>query len=201
MKKPFRITLYLIAFLVLLTAVAGCSLMKLSPQFGAEAEGARLERIQQSPNYANGEFRNLVETNMDLGFKGYIKLLSSRIFGDNENQTPDRKIPVRKIEADRLQRVPDSATVVTWLGHSAFLIEIDGKRLLLDPMLGNRASPLSFMGPRRFSELPVTAGEMPQVDAVLISHDHYDHLDLGSIQELAEKTEHFYVPLGLGMCH
>ena len=172
--------------------------MKLSPQFGAEAKGERLEAIQQSPNYQHGEFQNPVETRMDLGFKGYMKLLSSRLFGENDDQRPDQKIPVQKIDTTRFAIVQDTATVITWLGHSAFLIEIDGKRLLLDPMLGRIASPLSFIGPKRFAELPVTVEALPHIDAVLISHDHYDHLDYGSIKELNDKTGHFYVALGVG---
>ncbi|MFD2512570.1 MBL fold metallo-hydrolase [Pontibacter locisalis] len=198
MKKPFRIFLYVLTLVVLVVMVAGCSLIQLSPQFGAEAEGTRREKILQSPNYWHGEFQNPVETNLDLGFKGTVKAITSRLFGNTENLTPDYKIPVRKLDAGKLTATQDTATVITWLGHSAFMVEIDGKRLLLDPMMGERASPISFMGPKRFSELPVTAEALPKIDAVLISHDHYDHLDYGSVKELAKKTSHFFVPLGVG---
>lgn len=172
--------------------------MKLSPQFGAEAEGARLETIKRSPNYRDGEFHNPVKTNMDIGFRGYMKLLSTRLFGETANQSPDWEIPVLEINKKRFDAVQDTANVITWLGHSAFLIEIDGKRLLLDPMMGDIASPIRFIGPRRFSELPISVDELPHIDAVLISHDHYDHLDLGTIKKLSEKTDHFFVALGVG---
>ncbi|MER2998249.1 MBL fold metallo-hydrolase [Pontibacter populi] len=199
MKKTFRIALYALGFIVLLAFVAGCSFLKLSPQFGAEAKGDRLKTMQQSPNYKNGQFRNPVPTNMDIGFKGFVKIFSARIFGNTDNQVPDWEIPVMKLEAGKFTNtVQDTATIVTWLGHSAFMVEIDGKRLLLDPMLGDIASPISFIGPKRFSKLPVTVEELPQIDAVLISHDHYDHLDYGSIKKLNEKTGHFYVALGVG---
>ncbi|GAB3195295.1 MBL fold metallo-hydrolase [Pontibacter aydingkolensis] len=172
--------------------------MSLSPQFGAEAKGARRQTIQQSPNYYDGEFRNPVETNMDLGFNGTVKAITSRLFGRNDSLTPDHMLPAIKLDSAKIAATRDTATVITWLGHSAFIVEIDGKRLLLDPMLGNRASPFSFMGPKRFSELPISLEQMPHIDAVLISHDHYDHLDYGSIKELTAKTTHFYVALGVG---
>ena len=199
MKKPIRITLSILGFILLLATVAGCSFLKLSPQFGAEATDGRLETILQSPNYKYGQFQNTVYTNMDIGFKGFVKIFSARIFGNTDDQEPDWEIPVKKIDAGKYtDAVQDTATVVTWLGHSAFMIELDGKRLLLDPMLGDIASPVSFMGPKRFSALPVTVEALPRIDAVLISHDHYDHLDYGSIKKLNEKTGHFYVALGVG---
>ncbi|RDV16885.1 MBL fold metallo-hydrolase [Pontibacter diazotrophicus] len=198
MKKSIRVSLYVLGFILLLAIVAGCSLQRLSPQFGAEAKGDRLETIKRSPNYFEGEFHNPVETNMDIGFKGYMKLLSSRLFGESDEQQPDYDLPVQKIDTSRFDVVQDTATVITWLGHSAFLVEIDGKRLLLDPMMGDRASPFSFIGPKRFSELPVSIEALPRIDAVLISHDHYDHLDYSSIQKLSEKTGHFFVALGVG---
>ncbi|WP_299762015.1 MBL fold metallo-hydrolase [uncultured Pontibacter sp.] len=198
MKKPLRITLYILGFALLLATVAGCSFLRLSPEFGASAKGKRLEKLEQSPNYYRGEFQNTVETNMDIGFKGFAALIATRLFGDTDNQTPDWELPVQKISTSKSDQVQDTATVITWLGHSAFMIEIDGKRLLLDPMLGERASPLSFLGPKRFAALPITAADMPRIDAILISHDHYDHLDYGSVQELASKTTHFYVALGVG---
>jgi L-ascorbate metabolism protein UlaG (beta-lactamase superfamily) len=198
MKKPLRTALSLFGFMILVATVAGCSLMNLSPQFGAEAKGARLEKIKKSPNFAYGEFQNPVATSMDIGFKGYVKLISTRLFGETDDQRPDWEIPVHKIDKSSFETVQDTATVITWLGHSAFLIEIDGKRLLLDPMLGDIASPISFLGPRRFSALPIAVDELPRIDAVMISHDHYDHLDYGSIQQLAKKASHFYVALWVG---
>lgn len=198
MKKSIKVSFYIVGFILLLAMAAGCSLLKLSPQFGAEAKGDRLRAMKQSPNYSDGEFQNLVETNMDIGFRGYMKLLSARLFGESDDQKPEQELPVQHIDTSRFATVQDTATIITWLGHSAFLIEIDGKRLLLDPMMGEIASPLRFIGPERFSELPVSVEALPQLNAILISHDHYDHLDYRSIQKLAEKTRHFYVALGVG---
>lgn len=191
--------LYGLLVLVLVVTVAGCTLMHVSPQFGGEAKGARLAAIQKSPNYDYDQFQNPVETNMDIGFGGYVQMIRNRLFEKNEDQRPDFTLPVQKMDPARFATVNDTATTITWFGHSAFLVEIDGKRLLLDPMLGEIASPISFIGPKRFSEtLPIAIEDLPAIDAVLISHDHYDHLDYGSIKKLAEKTSHFYVALGVG---
>ncbi|PVY39736.1 MBL fold metallo-hydrolase [Pontibacter virosus] len=194
-----KFTSYFLLSLLLLLGVAGCSFMHLSPQFGGEAKGERLKLIQASPNYEDGIFHNPVPTNMEISFGGYVKMINSRLFDKTENQSPDWPIPVEKIDPTQLASAQDTATVLTWFGHSTFLIELDGMRLLVDPMLGDRASPLSFLGPKRFTdELPITVEDLPFIDAVLISHDHYDHLDYGSIKKLAAKTGHFYVSLGVG---
>jgi L-ascorbate metabolism protein UlaG (beta-lactamase superfamily) len=87
---------------------------------------------------------------------------------------------------------------VTWLGHSTALIEIDGLRLLTDPVLSARASPLPFAGPKRFTPPALTVAQLPRIDAVVLSHDHFDHLDRDTIRELANRVGHFYTTLGVG---
>ncbi|MCG3056155.1 MBL fold metallo-hydrolase, partial [Escherichia coli] len=88
---------------------------------------------------------------------------------------------------------------LTWFGHSAFLLSIDNKKLLIDPMLGPTASPVSFIGSKRYSQdILHIIDEMPPIDAVLLTHDHYDHLDYSSIKKLKCKVNHFFVPLGVG---
>ncbi|MFD2246448.1 MBL fold metallo-hydrolase [Pontibacter ruber] len=202
MKRRTGICLHVLGLLILQVTLAGCSLLNLAPQVGAEPKGARLKAIQNSPNYQYGQFRNLVPTKTGLDFLGYAKVISVKLagkfFGDNDNQEPNWEIPVLKLDLRQYDADQDTATVISWLGHSALLVQIDGKRLLLDPMLNGFASPVSFVGPKRFSALAITAEELPPIDAILISHDHYDHLDYGSIKKLNEKTRHFFVPLGVG---
>lgn len=184
--------------IILLAVLAGAVFINVSPQFGGKATGIRLAAIQNSPLYQQGRFQNQVETNMDLDFRDYIKIFSN-IINKDKNQQPDWNIPVQKIDLATLNAANDTLTKITWFGHSAFLIEIDGKRLLLDPMLGNAPSPVSFVGTQRFSKtLPIAISDLPAIDAILISHDHYDHLDYGSIIQLKDKTDHFFVPLGIG---
>lgn len=112
---------------------------------------------------------------------------------------PESQLPVVALKPDVFSKSPDSPPMLSWFGHSAILLEIEGKLLFIDPMLGQRASPFSFTGSRRFNDsLPIDIEDLPPLDAVLITHDHYDHLDYGSILKLKEKTKHFYVPLGVG---
>ncbi|WP_346017062.1 MBL fold metallo-hydrolase [Pseudenhygromyxa sp. WMMC2535] len=101
---------------------------------------------------------------------------------------------------ERWRRAADSGLRATWLGHSTVLLEIDGQRVLTDPVWGQRASPLPFAGPKRFQPVPVAIAALPPLDAVIISHDHYDHLDRGSVVELARRQPHvrFYTSLGVG---
>jgi L-ascorbate metabolism protein UlaG (beta-lactamase superfamily) len=93
---------------------------------------------------------------------------------------------------------PASGLRVTWLGHSTLLLELDGARVLIDPVWGERASPFTFAGPRRFFAPPLPIEQLPWVDAIVLSHDHYDHLDLPTVKALASRGERWIVPLGVG---
>jgi L-ascorbate metabolism protein UlaG (beta-lactamase superfamily) len=93
---------------------------------------------------------------------------------------------------------PQSGLRVTWLGHSTTLMEIDGVRILTDPVWGPRASPSALVGPKRFQPVPVSLREMPPVDVVIVSHDHYDHLDYPTIRALAKTNVPFVTSLGVG---
>jgi L-ascorbate metabolism protein UlaG (beta-lactamase superfamily) len=100
---------------------------------------------------------------------------------------------------DTTTALPQDAAKVTWFGHSAFLLEIEGKRLLFDPMFGPRPSPVRWIGAKRFSDkLPLQPEDFPALDAIILTHDHYDHLDYSSIRKLKDKTPRFIVPTGVG---
>ncbi len=167
-----------------------------SPEFGAKSDGMRLERIKSSANFRDGKFQNLSETDVS-GDMNYIKTLSE--YFTNGNKVPDWSIPVKKITSEAIFKTSDSITKITWFGHSALLLEIDGKKIFLDPMLGDVPAPHPLLGSKRFNDtLPLAIENIPNLDAVLISHDHYDHLDYGSIKKLKDRVAHFYVPLGVG---
>lgn len=108
---------------------------------------------------------------------------------------PTGEIPVVPIDAKSLESAPKGGLNMVWLGHAGVLIEIDGKRILTDPVLSKRASPLSFAGPRRFHPPPIDLPDLTGIDAVIISHNHYDHLDEATIRHLARQGTPFYVPL------
>lgn len=181
--------------LVVLAGAAGLGLYLLArPSLGGRVEGARLARAERSPQWRDGQFGNrLPRVDGPWG-----RILRESLFGGSDYRTPDDPVPVvRRTRAD-YQRPPESGLRVTWLGHSTMLLEIDGRRVLIDPVWGERASPFTFMGPKRFFAPPLPLAELPEVDAVVISHDHYDHLDVPTVKALDARGVRWIVPLGIG---
>jgi L-ascorbate metabolism protein UlaG (beta-lactamase superfamily) len=118
-------------------------------------------------------------------------------FFGGQRRAPSAPLPARNPLAGWAQG-PETGLRATWLGHSTVLLEIDGLRLLTDPVWGERASPFAFAGPKRFQPVPISITELPPLDAVLVSHDHYDHLDFPTIVELAKLEVPFITSLGVG---
>jgi L-ascorbate metabolism protein UlaG (beta-lactamase superfamily) len=115
-----------------------------------------------------------------------------------ETRYPVRPIPVESRTRSDFETPPASSLRATWLGHATALVEVDGARILTDPVWSERVSPSSLVGPRRFFEPPIALAGLPRVDAVVISHDHYDHLDMETVKTLARTGTRFVVPLGVG---
>ncbi len=198
MKIKKRLKMIFYTFLIFeITFIIGIAIfIKLSPQFGAKSIGERLTRLQDSPNYKNGKFFNPVKT--DLGSIGGITKGMFKYFLGGGERTPKSLIPVIQISQNHFDRNPEDSLKITWLGHSTSLVEMEGYIILLDPMLGQMASPISFLGPKRFNSIdPIEAKDLPELDAVVISHDHYDHLNYQTILDIKNKTKMFYVPLGV----
>ncbi|MFZ1693659.1 MAG: MBL fold metallo-hydrolase [Flavobacteriales bacterium] len=167
-----------------------------APRIGTNPEGARLERIKASPNQVDGKFQNVVETNMDMPFGTMLGVLWEFVKGGSGREPKDT-IPVVDFDAAAWAAVPDSAIAVCWFGHSSLLMKVDGVTFLTDPVFGERASTFSFAGPKRFNYMQhMRVDLLPQVDVVLLSHDHYDHLDHEAILQLKDKR--FIAPLGVG---
>lgn len=189
MKKVIKMILTMILLLIgsalIFTACA--------PQIGA---ASKHKTITSSTNYRDGRFHNNVITTMKMLTPEMWEATKEQFFGD-QVRVPTAQIPSRPVSPATIGKGAD--TRVTWLGHSTLLVEIDGQVILTDPVFSERASPLSFAGPKRFpSETPLKLSDISHIDAVLISHDHYDHLDHQSILKLKEKVGRFYVPLGVG---
>ncbi|MGL4743390.1 MAG: MBL fold metallo-hydrolase [Phycicoccus sp.] len=171
-------------------AVAG---RDLGAALGARPSGERLERMTRSPQFRGGTFRNTRRgtTSVPADQRGIVRRM-------REN-APLRHppVPVPVVSARR-----DPATTglhVTWFGHASCLVELGGVRLLLDPVWGERCSPSRHVGPARLHAVPVPLDEIGHIDAVVISHDHYDHLDMDTVRELSRTTDvPFVVPLGVG---
>jgi L-ascorbate metabolism protein UlaG (beta-lactamase superfamily) len=164
--------------------------------FGGAPAGDRLARMRASAEWQDGKFRNPEPTPL-MAPSSYGGAFRHWVFGD-EMRVPTCPLPVEKDTAARLASRPVSGLRVTWLGHSTTLIELDGARILTDPMWGERASPSRWVGPRRLHPPPLALADLPPLDAVLISHEHYDHLDMGTVIALGGRGVVFHVPLGVG---
>lgn len=164
--------------------------------FGGVPAGARLARLEQSPQYKDGVFFNEESTTM-MGDVG-TKVLAEFLFGNGAMRVPSCALPLFKGTGARLAGAPASGLRVTWLGHSTSIIELDGVRVLSDPMWSERASPFTVAGPKRFHPPPLPLGEVGKLDAVIVSHDHYDHLDMATVQALSATGVVFHVGLGVG---
>ena len=154
--------------------------------FGAAPVGERLERIRRSPQFRDGAFRNAIATTM-MTPGSFWRMIRRQVAGP-EQRVPPAPPPIVSLTRATFANPPASGLRVTWLGHSTALIEIDGYRLLVDPVWAKRASPSQFVGPRRFHAPPLPLGEMPPLDAVILTHDHYDHLDMATVRALASSS-------------
>jgi len=157
----------------------------------------RETRMQDSKQYRDGKFRNPIDVPL-MAPGSTWKYIKKSFFTKKIDPEPDGEIPVKPVTQNDWARIASGDLVFTWLGHSSILISIDGKTILVDPVFEKRASPFSWIGPKRFHPAPVTASGVPPIDAVLITHDHYDHLEATTIKYLSDKAGQFLVPLGIG---
>ncbi len=152
--------------------------------------------MTKTKNYQNGVFVNAEPTTV-MKPGTYWKTFYQFLFRGSKERAPEQPLPV--VQARSSLNGPASAAArFIWLGHSGVLLELGGQRVLIDPVFSDRASFFSWAGPKRFQPAPLQARDLPELDAILISHNHYDHLDRATIVPLADKTSSFHVPLGLG---
>lgn len=157
--------------------------------------GLRQERIRSSAQWTGDAFAN--PTGKGPGLKGNPLPVLGEFFFGGTRRVPKGPLPLER--PDGTWRTPvETGFRVTWLGHSTVLLEIDGHRLLTDPVFGDRASPFSFAGPKRFHPMPAGLDELPELDVVLLSHDHYDHLCESTMRALARGTVPIVTSLGVG---
>lgn len=172
-------------------------IMELMKSLGRTPDGTRLERIRASVRWAGERFRNLHPILAGLRDPNApMPSLREFLCGGVRRMPPGPLPALSPLES--WSKPPGSGLRVTWLGHSTVLIEIDGLRVLTDPVWGPRASPSRFIGPKRFQPVPVLLRALPSVDLVLVSHDHYDHLDYPTIRQLRRHTVPFVTSLGVG---
>ena len=164
---------------------------------GTRPAGARLDRIEASPRWAGDQFRNVQPIIPGLRDPNASMPTLGEFLCGGERRVPRGPLPSTN-PLDAWAGPPASGLRATWLGHSTVLLEIDGLRVLTDPVWGPRASPSRLAGPKRFQPVPVRLRAMPPVDLVIVSHDHYDHLDYPTIRELAKRDVPFVTSLGVG---
>jgi L-ascorbate metabolism protein UlaG (beta-lactamase superfamily) len=192
--RPTRRRRLAYVVLTLIVLIVGVVVADVWTALGTKAEGTRMERMMRSPQFTGAGFENPMPMSEP---RNPIPILFEFLLSSNENREPVDPIPVVERQASDFVSIPDDLRV-TWFGHSSFLVELDGVRLLVDPMWGERASPSSFFGPKRFFDPPIALSELPSVDAVVLSHDHYDHLNEETIRALRDHVPLFIVPLGVG---
>jgi L-ascorbate metabolism protein UlaG (beta-lactamase superfamily) len=164
---------------------------------GKRADSARLERMKASPLWAGDRFQNKHPILPDLRDPSVPMPSIKDFICGGERRVPSGPLPSMN-PLTGWAKAPQSGLRITWLGHSTMLVEIDRVRVLTDPVWGPRASPSTLIGPKRFQPVPIALSKMPPVDVVVISHDHYDHLDYPTIRALAKSSVPFVVSLGLG---
>jgi L-ascorbate metabolism protein UlaG (beta-lactamase superfamily) len=153
--------------------------------------------MQLQPRHSGKKYYNVLPTSVSPP-SGYGKLLRRYLFEKAERE-PARPLSAFAADAAALAApVPAHALRVTWLGHSTTLLEVDGRRFLTDPVWSARASPSQLVGPKRFFAPPLPLAQLPPLDGIILSHDHYDHLDEAAIRTLAGRGERFFCPLGVG---
>jgi L-ascorbate metabolism protein UlaG (beta-lactamase superfamily) len=164
-------------------------------QLGRNPEGQRLSRISKSENYQNEQFQNRVATPMDFPFGKVMKETMKK----GVDRTPNAPIETLPINLKAYAEDTTAKVSITWLGHSTVLLRINNKTILIDPVFSKRASFSNYFGPKKFDyTYDYSLENLPEIDLVLLSHDHYDHLDYAVIKALKNKVSQFIMPLGVG---
>jgi L-ascorbate metabolism protein UlaG (beta-lactamase superfamily) len=168
--------------------------MFLIKSMGKNPDGKRLEKIQRSPNYRDGIFQNLSLTPV-MAEKGTFFKIFKKFLNKPKDTIPPRPLPSIKTD---LKNLPDGNPVIVWFGHSSYLIKINGKHILVDPVFSGYAAPFKFKSAKSFDGSNVyNVDDMPEIDILLITHDHYDHLDYKTVLKLNQKTKFIITSLGV----
>jgi L-ascorbate metabolism protein UlaG (beta-lactamase superfamily) len=161
---------------------------------GKPPSGKHLEKLKQSPNYKKNAFQNLSDTPMKPDDISYWKM-TKEFFKKNKDKQPPRPLPSVKTD---LVNLNSSKPVIVWFGHSSYLVRIENKNFLIDPVFSGNASPLSFMIKAFPGSNIYKPEDMPAIDYLILTHDHYDHLDFKTVRKLRNKVNNIYCSLGVG---
>lgn len=188
--------LLFIVLTILALVVVGVLFVNFAPQFGAEHGEEHKKNMMSSPQYSNGVFTNQVTTNTAGTDSSMLEIIIKFIKGV-PNQNPSKNLEVLKVNPESLEYKNEPNLV--WFGHSTFLLTMPKLTLFFDPVFSEKASPHPWLGKSRYNkEFPLTPEQVPEIDAIVISHDHYDHLDYDSVLKLDHKVKAYFVPMGVG---
>lgn len=192
--SSFYSILIAIVAIIMLSVITAVFYLK-QPLFGQNPSGVHLEKIQQSANYRDGKFRNLIEKPVMAEGYGVFSEIYQMYFKRVANREPKDVIPSIKTD---LKNLNPNRNVIVWFGHSTVFLQLNGKTFLLDPVMSGKASPLPW-GIKAYKGTDIyTVDDLPNIDYVLISHDHYDHLDYETMLKLKEKVSYVVSGLGVG---
>jgi len=163
-------------------------------RFGKHPGGNRLQKIKASPNYRNGSFKNVEKTSVNPDNVSFISILKKMILRPSSVR-PSALIPNVKTD---LRRLDSSNLQLIWFGHSSYLLQVDGYKILVDPVFSGNASPFRFFGKAFEGANRYRAEDIPEIDLLVITHDHYDHLDYTSIKKLAPRVKNVVTSMGVG---
>lgn len=183
----------LISVLILL-AVAVIMVIWLHPAFGRSPRGERLKRISASPNFREGQFHNLEKTPEITSDKGLLRALWDAAFVRPADLTPSS--PIKTIKTD-LSSLSLTENKLVWLGHSSYFMILAGRRVLVDPVLTSEFPVSLMMKPFPGSDI-YSPDDIPEIDILIITHDHYDHLDYATIKNIRDRVKLIICPLGVG---
>jgi len=190
MRKSLKIMIIIASLIVLL--ILSIILFTHQTKFGSIPKGERLELIKKSPHFKNGEFQNELPTPMFVNNKGYFAVFKDFLFAKNK---PEHKIPSVKTDLLHLDPKKD---ILVWFGHASYFIQIDGKKVLVDPVFSGSVSPVPFMTKAFSGSDAYTTDDIPEIDYLVITHDHWDHLDYETVLKLKPKIKKIICGLGVG---
>lgn len=193
MIKILGILLLIVLAIILLVIALLILYVYTAPTFGAKPSRKKRKEYKEYDNFKRGKFTNIMPQ---------FTVFETAEFVDDsihpkDTRTPDFELPIVALTKGSFDRKPN-APRITWFGHSTLLVEMEGKTILIDPMFGQAASPFITLGNQRFAPgLPLDIQDLPAIDVVLMTHDHYDHLDYESILAIKDKVPQFFIPLGM----
>ena len=181
MKRILRKAAITMLIIIGLITTSTILFMSFSPKFGKSPTKEQKDEYDKLDNYEDGKFKNIHSSPMNISFWKFLNEFTKKAPGRN----PKINIEVKKIDSLTIENQRKDITQLIWFGHSTFLLLIDGKKILIDPVLSQTPSPVPYFGAKRYSKkIPIDAENLPFIDAVILSHDHYDHLDYKTIQKL-----------------